>query len=113
MACDIKCENAKSCNDSDNWIALPKSLYASRKCGQDLVVCANGKSTHVKVRDKSEREAWEVNHGVQDDLMFLLMHRLLDQSMEMRVIQVSGRIHAVNLKSNKHQTWVLFMLKIS
>jgi len=68
FTCDVKCENGETCSDSDTWMALPKSRFGSKKCGQDLVICANGQFTHGQVRDKSEREAWEVSHGIQDNL---------------------------------------------
>lgn len=68
FTCDTKCENNKTCSDSDNWMAIPKSRFARSKCSQDLVICANGKSTHAYVRDRSEIEAWEVSRGIQDKL---------------------------------------------
>lgn len=69
FTCDTKCENNKTCSDSDNWMALPGGRWARSKCNQDLVICANGKFTHGYVRDRSEREkAWEVSHGIQDRL---------------------------------------------
>jgi Domain of unknown function (DUF4157) len=69
FTCDTKCENNKTCSDSDNWMALPGERWARSKCNQDLVICANGKFTHGYVRDKSETEkAWEVSHGIQDSL---------------------------------------------
>ena len=49
-------------------MAIPKSRFKSSKCGQDLVICANGNFKHGKVRDRSEIEAWEVSHGIQDAL---------------------------------------------
>lgn len=68
FTCDTKCENNKTCSDSDNWMAIPKSRFARTKCNQDLVICANGKFTHAYVRDRSEKEAWEVSRGIQDKL---------------------------------------------
>jgi hypothetical protein len=71
LYCDIKCDKAGSCSDSDNWMALPKSRIKKgdyKKCGMNLVICANGNFTHAKVVDRSHIEAWEVSHGVQDDL---------------------------------------------
>ncbi len=68
FTCDTKCENNKTCSDSDNWMAIPKSLFARSKCSQDLVICANGKSTHAYVRDRSHIEAYEVSRGIQDRL---------------------------------------------
>jgi hypothetical protein len=68
FTCDSKCENGKTCSDSDTWMALPKTRFARGKCGQDFVICANGRFTHGQVRDKSEKEAWEVSHGIQDNL---------------------------------------------
>jgi len=32
------------------------------------VICAKGNFTHGQVRDKSDIEAWEVSHGIQDSL---------------------------------------------
>jgi len=69
FTCDTKCENNKTCSDSDNWMALPGGRWARSKCNQDLVICANGKFTHGYVRDRSEKETqWEVSHGIQDSL---------------------------------------------
>jgi hypothetical protein len=68
FTCDTNCENGATCSDTDTWMAIPKSRFARRKCGQDLVICANGRFTHAQVRDRSEREAWEVGHGIQDAL---------------------------------------------
>lgn len=68
FTCDSKCENNKTCSDSDNWMAIPSSRFARSKCNENLVICANGKSTHAYVRDKSEIEAWEVSRGIQDSL---------------------------------------------
>jgi len=66
FACDNKCSKAleRGCSDSDNWMTLPKSRFANKKCGEDLVVCANGKSTHAYVRDHSDKESWEVSRAV-------------------------------------------------
>lgn len=68
FTCDNKCENNKTCSDSDKWMAIPNKRFARSKCNQDLVICANGKFTHASVRDKSDRQAWEVSHGIQDKL---------------------------------------------
>ena len=68
FTCDSKCENHLPCSDSGTWMAMPKSRFARSKCGQDLVICANGAFTHATLRDRSEREAWEVGHGIQDSL---------------------------------------------
>jgi len=66
FTCAKTCDKAlqEGCSDADNWMAIPKSRFAYSKCDQDLVICANGKSTHAYVRDKSEREAWEVGRAV-------------------------------------------------
>jgi hypothetical protein len=66
FTCDNNCKTAleKGCDDSDNWMAIPKSRFARRKCAQDLVICANGKSTHAYVRDKSDKEALEVSRAI-------------------------------------------------
>jgi hypothetical protein len=68
FTCDSKCENNKTCSDSDSWMAIPSSRFARSKCNENLVICANGKSTHAYVRDRSEIEAWEVSRGIQDSL---------------------------------------------
>lgn len=69
FTCDRTCEKrVEGCNDSANWMALPHSRWTSGKCGQDLVICANGNFTHATVRDRSDRGVWEVSHGVQDDV---------------------------------------------
>lgn len=68
FTCDIRCENNIACSDNDNWMAIPSSRFAMGKCNQDLVICANGYYTHARVRDRSHREAWEVGHGVQDNI---------------------------------------------
>lgn len=68
FTCDTNCENNKSCSDSDNWMAIPKGRFARRKCGQSLVICANGRSKDAIVRDRSEIEAWEVGPGIIDAL---------------------------------------------
>jgi hypothetical protein len=66
FTCDNYCTTSltRGCSDTDNWMALPKSRFAKGKCAQDLTICANGKSTHAYVRDKSEREAWEVSLAI-------------------------------------------------
>ncbi|HEY5784970.1 MAG TPA: DUF4157 domain-containing protein [Microlunatus sp.] len=69
FTCDINCDKrAEGCSDSAHWMAIPHSRFAFGKCRQDLVICAGGRFTHAAVRDRSEREAWEVGHGVQDSL---------------------------------------------
>ena len=68
FTCDNTCEDNMSCSDSGDWMAIPNSRFARRKCGQDLVICANSRFTHAHVRDRSEIEAWEVSRGVQDSL---------------------------------------------
>ncbi|HME31295.1 MAG TPA: DUF4157 domain-containing protein [Terriglobales bacterium] len=68
MSCDRTCDKTQPCTDGQNWMAIPAGRFAFRKCDQDLVICANSKFTHATVRDKSRIEAWEVSHGVQDDL---------------------------------------------
>ncbi|HYH79032.1 MAG TPA: DUF4157 domain-containing protein [Longimicrobium sp.] len=71
FTCDSTCEKAKEegCSDAANWMALPGDRFKRSKCGQDLVICANGQSTHATVRDRSEKDTqWEVSHGVQDSL---------------------------------------------
>lgn len=69
FTCDIECDKkTEGCSDSANWMAIPHSRFAFSKCRQDLVICAGGRFTHAAVRDRSEREAWEVGHGVQDSL---------------------------------------------
>lgn len=69
FTCDIECDKkTEGCSDSAHWMAIPHSRFALGKCRQDLVICAGGRFTHAAVRDRSEREAWEVGHGVQDSL---------------------------------------------
>lgn len=68
FTCDTKCEKNLTCDDSGTWMAIPNSLFKRSKCDQDLVICANGRFVHGQVRDRSEREAWEVSHGIQDAL---------------------------------------------
>jgi len=68
FTCDTKCENNRSCSDSGNWMAIPSGRFARSKCGQDLVICANGHSTHASVRDRSVGEHWEVSPGITDSL---------------------------------------------
>jgi hypothetical protein len=64
FTCDTNCEAGETCSSTDTYMALPKTRFARTKCGQDLVICANGKFTHAQVRDRSEREAWEVSPAV-------------------------------------------------
>lgn len=66
FTCDNNCKNAlaNGCDDADNWMALPKSRFTKKKCDQDVVICANETFTHARVRDKSEREAWEVSKAI-------------------------------------------------
>jgi hypothetical protein len=66
FTCENTCEKAldKGCDDTDNWMAIPKSRFARRKCGQDLVICSGGNFTHGYIRDKSEIEAWEVSRAI-------------------------------------------------
>lgn len=68
FTCDTKCENNHSCADDGNWMAIPRERFARSKCGQDLVICANGRSTHASVRDRSVGEHWEVSLGIIDRL---------------------------------------------
>ena len=68
FTCDKNCEPAKTCDDEDTWMAIPKDRFAFSKCDQDLVICANGRSIHAHVRDRSDRQAWEVSRGVQSGL---------------------------------------------
>jgi Domain of unknown function (DUF4157) len=68
FTCDHNCANAlqKRCDDTDNWMAIPKSRkLTSKKCNEDLVICAGGKSTHAYIRDQSEtQEQWEVSRAI-------------------------------------------------
>ncbi|PXF58919.1 MAG: hypothetical protein C4B59_12580 [Candidatus Methanogaster sp.] len=70
FTCDSTCENAiaNGCDDADNWMAIPYSRFARRKCDQDLVICANNAFTHAYVRDRSEGEHWEVSTGIVNAL---------------------------------------------
>jgi len=68
FTCDRTCGANQTCSDNGNWMAIPNSRFGYRKCDQDLVICANGNKTHASVRDKSEREAWEVSPGIQQAL---------------------------------------------
>ncbi len=65
FTCDKKCENA-DCEDGDDWMAVPKSKFGKQdhKCGDRLHICANGKNSPAYVRDKSEREAYEVSPAI-------------------------------------------------
>jgi hypothetical protein len=65
FACDTRCENNRTCEDDDTWMAIPYSRFARRKCNQDLVICANGHFTHAYVRDRSHRE---LSPGITDAL---------------------------------------------
>jgi hypothetical protein len=68
FTCDRECSKNATCSDNDNWMAIPSSRFAFRKCDQDLVICANNRFTPARVRDRSHIEAWEVSHGIQDNL---------------------------------------------
>ncbi|MDC8757011.1 DUF4157 domain-containing protein [Janthinobacterium fluminis] len=68
FTCDKECDKGKTCDDNDDWMAIPNGRFAYRKCAQSLVVCANGGHTSGTVRDKSEIEAWEVSPGIQSKL---------------------------------------------
>jgi hypothetical protein len=68
FTCDARCDNNISCSDNGDWMAIPSGRFARRKCGQSLVICANGRSADAHVRDRSEREAWEVSPGIIDAL---------------------------------------------
>jgi Domain of unknown function (DUF4157) len=68
FTCDKRCEAGESCANDDTWMAIPYSRFAYRKCNQSLVICANGRHTNAYVRDRSEREAWEVSPGIQSAL---------------------------------------------
>lgn len=67
FTCDVTPENAIStgCNSTSTYMALPRSRFDRRRhCGQDLVICGNGRFTHGQIRDRSEREAWEVSPAI-------------------------------------------------
>ena len=64
FTCDTKCENGVACGDTEHYMAIPFDNFARRKCGQDLVICANGSFTHASLRDRSERAAYEVSPAV-------------------------------------------------
>ncbi len=70
FTCDSKCDAAlkKGCSDADDWMALPKSSFTRKKCGQDLVICANGNFTHAHVRDHSDKEVYEVSRAIPTGL---------------------------------------------
>ncbi|MDN3556274.1 eCIS core domain-containing protein [Halomonas maura] len=68
FTCDTRCENNRTCEDDGNWMAIPSGRFARSKCGQDLVICANGHFTHGSVRDRSSGEHWEVSPGIIDRL---------------------------------------------
>jgi len=67
LYCDKDCKNKKTCDDNAEWIALPHSNFADgsyKQCDEDLVICANHKFTHAKVRERSNKEAWEASNAV-------------------------------------------------
>jgi peptidoglycan/xylan/chitin deacetylase (PgdA/CDA1 family) len=68
FTCDTRCENNETCEDGDNWMAIPAGRFERSKCDQDLVICANGHLAHGVVRDKSSGEHWEVSPGIIDSL---------------------------------------------
>jgi hypothetical protein len=70
FTCDHDCESAVTvgCEDGDDWMAIPKSKFAMSKCDDRYTVCANGQSIQGYVRDKSEKEAYEVSPGIQNFL---------------------------------------------
>ncbi len=70
FTCDKDWDGAlnKGCDDADNWMAMPHKRFARRKCGQDLVICANGNFTHAYVRDRSDKQAWEVSRAIPSAL---------------------------------------------
>ncbi|CAN5180692.1 hypothetical protein BH09BAC6_BH09BAC6_30930 [soil metagenome] len=61
FTCDVNCDNNIQCGT--NYMAIPNGRWRSihHNCNQDLVVCANHSFAHATVRDRSEREAWELS----------------------------------------------------
>ena len=71
FTCDSKCDKAlsKGCNDTDNWMAIPPTLFKRSKCDDIYTICANGKKTTGYVRDQSStKRSYEVSNGIQSAL---------------------------------------------
>ena len=71
FTCDHDCPTAldKGCNDSDNWMAIPKNQFSTKQCGDIFTICANGRKTTGYVRDKSVTQSrFEVSPGIQQAL---------------------------------------------
>lgn len=68
FSCDVTCDRS-SC--ISNYMAIPHRRWRGVRggqCNQDLVICANGRFTHAIVKDRSNREVWEVSPGVLSTL---------------------------------------------
>ena len=70
FACDTHCKDAleRGCSDSDNWLALPHSQWTRKQCDDVWTICANGKRTTGYVRDRSDKERFEVGRKIAGDL---------------------------------------------
>lgn len=69
FTCDRNCDSGKSCSDTDNWAAVPKTQWSAWGCGTEFTVCANGKQAKAYVRDKSVTDTrYEVSPGIQTTL---------------------------------------------
>lgn len=68
FTCDANCETAleNGCEDNDHWMAIPGSQFNRSRCGQWYTICANGRTTTARVRDRSVTASrYEVSPGVQ------------------------------------------------
>ena len=66
--CDKDCDHALAF--SDHLIAIPNSRFkkSGSQCNQDLVVCANKHFAHGKIRERSDKESFEVGPGILEEL---------------------------------------------
>ena len=70
FTCDNNCKTAveKGCDDDDNWMAVPHNQFTRAQCDDKWTICANGKSTTGYVRDRSDKQKFEVSPGIQKRL---------------------------------------------
>jgi hypothetical protein len=69
VKCDPECKDRiVPCSDSNLELALPSKRFADRKCDQTLTLCAKGKSATARVRERSNKNAWEASPGVAAEL---------------------------------------------
>lgn len=66
--CDRNRARAESDPCRETQVAVPVAEIRGGRCGQNLVICGNGRFTHGIVRDTSDAGAWEIGRRLRSNL---------------------------------------------